>query len=104
MNQERAKKFIKDFDEVLEKLKETTGVEEINKVKEYFVNEYPEIFCVEYSFKEMNIKAERILKHNKKIKEVEETLLTSISMEPFTSYEDIENDKTLSTIQKIMLY
>ena len=52
----------------------------------------------------MNIKAERIAKHNKKIKEVEETLLTSILMEPFTSYEDIENDKTLSTIQKTMLY
>ena len=104
MNQERAKKFIKDVDEVLEKLKETTGVEEINKVKEYFVNEYPEIFCVEYSFKEMNIQAERIAKYNKKIKDVEKTLLTSISMEPFTNYEDIENDKTLSTIQKIVSY
>ena len=104
MNQERAKKFIRDFDEVLEKLKETTGVEGINKVKEYFVNEYPEIFCVEYSFKETNIEAERITKHNKKIKDVEETLLTSISMEPFTNYEDIENNKTLSTIQKIVLY
>ena len=104
MNQERAKKFIKDFDEVLEKSKETTGVEEINKVKEYFVNEYPEIFCVEYSFKEMNIEAERIAKHNKKIKDVKETLLTSISMEPFTKYEDKENDKTLSTIHKIALY
>ena len=43
MNQERAKHFIKDFDEVLEKLRD---VEEINKVKEYFVNEYPEIFQV----------------------------------------------------------
>ena len=32
------------------------------------------------------------------------TLLTSISMEPFTNYEDIENDKTLSTIKKIVLY
>ena len=101
MNQERAKKFIRDFDEVL---KETTGVEEINKVKEYFVNGYPEIFCVEYSFKEMNIEAERIAKHNKKRKDVEETLLTSISMDPFMNYEYIENDKTLSTIQKIVLY
>ena len=70
-------------------MKETTGVEEINKVKEYFVNEYPEIFCVEYSFKEMKIEVERIAKYNKKIKDVE-TLLTSISMEPFTNYEDIE--------------
>ena len=104
MTQERAKKFIRDFDEVLEKLKETSGVEGINKVKEYFVNENPEIFCVEYSFKETNIEPERIAKHNKKIKDVEETLLTSISMEPFTNYEDIENDKTLSTIQKIVLY
>ena len=78
MNQDRAEKFINDFDEVLEKLKETTGVEQINKVKEYFVNYYQEIFCVEYSFKE-------IAKHNKKIKDFEETLLTSISMEPFTN-------------------
>ena len=85
-------------------MKETTGVEGISKVKEYFVNEYPEIFCVEYSFKETNIEAERIAKHNKKIKDVEETLLTLISMEPFTNYEDIENDKSLSTIQKIVLY
>ena len=104
MNQERAKRFIKDFDEVLEKLKEATGVEEINKVKEYFINEFPEMFCVEYSFEEMNIEAERIAKYNKKIKDVEETPLTSISMEPFTNYEDIENDKTLSTMQKIVLY
>ena len=103
MNQERAKEFIRDFDEVLEKLKETAGVEGINKVKEYFVNEYPETFCVEYSFKETNIKAERIAKHSKEIKDVEETLLTSISMEPFMNYEDIGNDKTLSTIQKIVL-
>ena len=40
----------------------------------------------------MNIEAERIAKHNKKIKDVEETLLTSISMETFMNYEDIEND------------
>ena len=76
MNGERAKKFIRDLDEVNEKLKETTiGVEGINKVKEYFVNEYPEIFCVEYSFKETNIKVERIAKHNKKVKDIQETLL-----------------------------
>ena len=43
---------MRDFDEVLEKLKETTGAEEINKVKEYFVVEYREIFYVGYSFKE----------------------------------------------------
>ena len=91
MNQERAKMFMRDFDKVLEKLRETTSVEKINELKEYFVNEYPEIFCVEYSFKEMNIEAERIAKHNKKIKDVEETLLTSISMEPFTNYEENEN-------------
>ena len=30
----------------------------------------------------MDIETERIEKHNKKIKDVEETLLTSISMEP----------------------
>ena len=101
MNQGRTKKFIRDFNEVLEKLKETTDVEKINKVKEYFLNEYPEIFCVEYSFKERNIEAERIAKHKKKIKDVKETLLTSILMEPFTNYEEIEN---VSTIQKIMLY
>ena len=47
------------------------------------IDEYPEIFCVEYSFKETNIEAERIAKHNKKIKDVEETLLTSMSMEPY---------------------
>ena len=92
MNQERAKKFIKDFNEVLEKLKETTGIEEINEVKEYFVNEYPEIFCVEYSFKEINVEAERIAKYDKRIREVEEKRLTSISME---AYEGIENDRTL---------
>ena len=78
--------FIRDFDKVLEKLRETTSIEEINKIKEYFVNEHPEIFCVEYSFKEMNTELERIEKHSK-IKDVEETLLTSISMEPFMNYE-----------------
>ena len=52
----------------------------------------------------MNTELERIEKHNKKTKDVEETLLTSISMEPFTNYEGIENDRTLSTVQKIVLY
>ena len=55
---------MRDFDKVLEKLRDTTSVQEINELKEYFVNEYPEIFRVEYNFKEINIE-----KHNKKIKE-----------------------------------
>ena len=102
MNQERAKMFMRDLDKVLEKLRDTTSVQEINKLKEYFVNEYPEIFCVEYSLKDINIEMERIEKRNKKIEDVEEKLLTSISMEPFTNYEGIENDRTLSIIQKIV--
>ena len=52
----------------------------------------------------MNKELERITKHDKKIKDVEKALLTSISMEPFTNYEGIENDRTLSTVQKIILY
>ena len=52
----------------------------------------------------MNKELERITKHDKKIKDVEKALLTSISMEPFTNYEGIENDRTLSTVQKIVLY
>ena len=73
-------------------------------MKEYFVNEYPEIFQVECGLEEVNEELERIVKHDKKIKDVEETLLTSISMEPFTNCEGVENDRTLSTIQKIVLY
>ena len=30
MNRERAKQFMRDFDKVFERLRETTGVEEIN--------------------------------------------------------------------------
>ena len=52
----------------------------------------------------MNTALERIVKHDKRIREVEEKLLTPISMEPFTNYESIENVKTLSTVQKIILY
>ena len=105
MNQERAKKFMRDFDKVfLEKLRETTSVEEINELKEYFVNEYLEIIQVECALEEVNTELEKIVKHDKRIREAEEKLLTSISMEPFTNYEGIENDKTLSTVQKIVLY
>ena len=104
MNQERAKKFMRDFDKVLEKLRETTSVEEINELKEYFVNEYLEIIQVECALEEVNTELEKIVKHDKRIREVEEKLLTSISIEPFTNYEGIENDKTLSTVQKIVLY
>ena len=104
MNQERAKQFMRDFDNVLERLRETTGAEEINELKEYFVNEYPEIFQVECGLEEVNKELERIIKHDKKINNVEESLLTSISMEPFTNYEGIENNRTLSTVQKIVLY
>ena len=95
MNQERAKKFMRDFDKVLEKLRETTSVEEINELKEYFVNEYLEIFQVECALDEVNTELERIVKHDKRIREVEEKLLISILMEPFTNYEGIENDKTI---------
>ena len=104
MNQERAKQFMRDFDKVFERLRETTGAEEINELKEYFINEYPEIFQVECCLEEVNKELERITKHDKKIKDVERALLTSISMEPFTNYEGIENDRTLSTVQKIVLY
>ena len=52
----------------------------------------------------MNTELERMEKHDKKIKDVEEKLITSISMEPFMNYEGIENDRTLSTVQKIVLY
>ena len=90
--------FMRDFDKVLEKLRDTTRVQEINELKEYFVNEYPEIFCVEYSLKEINIETERAEERNIKIKDVEEKLLTWISMEPFTNYEGIENDRTLSIV------
>ena len=56
MNQERPQKFMRDFDKVLEKLRETVGVDKINKLKEY-----PEIFHVE----EVNTELERIIKHIK---------------------------------------
>ena len=52
----------------------------------------------------MNTELRRIEKHDKRIRGIENKLLSSISMEPFTNYEGIENDKTLSTIQKIILY
>ena len=104
MNQERAKQFMRDIDKVFEKLRETSNTEEINELKEYFVNEYPEIFQVECGLEEVNEELERIVKYDKKIKDVEETLLTSISMEPFTNYEGMENNITLSTVQKIILY
>ena len=68
MNQERAKQFMRDFDKVFEKLRDTTGSEEINELKEYFVNEYPEIFHVECALEEVNEELERIVKHDKKIK------------------------------------
>ena len=104
MNQERAKQFMRDFDKVFEWLRETTGAEEINELKEYFANEYPELFQVECCLEEVNKELERITKHDKKIKDIKKALLTSISMEPFTNYEGIENDRTLSTVQKIILY
>ena len=95
---------MRGFDKVLEKLRETTSVEEIDELKEYFINEFPEIFQVEFALEEVNVELERIDKHDKRIREVKEKLLTLISLEPFTNYEGIENDKTLSTVQKIVLY
>ena len=53
---------------------------------------------------EVDKELERIVKHDERLREVEEKLLTSISMEPFTNYEGIEYDKTLSTVKKIALY
>ena len=61
-------------------------------------------FKLNCCLEEVNKELERITKHDKKIEDVEKTLLTSISMEPFTNYEGTENDRTLSTVQKIILY
>ena len=74
---------MKDFDNVLERLRERNEAEEINELKEYFVNEYPEIFQMECGLEEVNEELERIVKHDKKMKDVKEALLTSVSMEPF---------------------
>ena len=52
----------------------------------------------------MNKELERITKHDKKIEDIKKAPLTSISMEPFTNYEGIENDRTLSAVQMIVLY
>ena len=70
----------------------------------YFVIEYPEIFHIECAFQEKSTELERIAKYNKRIRDIEEKLLTSILMEPFQKYKGIENDKTLSTVQKIVSY
>ena len=104
MNRERAKQFMRDFDKIFEKLRETTSVDEIEELKEYFVDEYPEIFQVEFALEEVDKELERIVKHDERLREVEEKLLTSISMEPFTNYEGIEYHKTISTVKKIALY
>ena len=45
---------IGDFDKVLEKLRDTTSVEEINELKEYFMNEYSEIFRLKALMKGFN--------------------------------------------------
>ena len=52
MNQERVKEFMRDFEKVLEKLRETTSVEEISELKEYFVNECTEYFKSNVLWKE----------------------------------------------------
>ena len=60
---------MRDFDKVFEKLRETTSVEEIEELKEYFADEYPEIFQVEFALEEVDKELERIVKHDKKLRE-----------------------------------
>ena len=105
MNAQRANAFITDFNKVFELLEErSTGAEEIKQMKEYFIEEYPEIFVNPFDFYAMDTEAERIVNDEKKLGDIEKKLLRGRSNERFTNYEGIDDDESLTTVQKINMH
>ena len=105
MNAQRAKAFITDFNKVFELLAErSTDAEEINQMKEYFIEEYPEIFDNPFDFYVMETEAERTVNDEKKLGDIEENISRGRSAERFTNYEGIDDDKKFTTVQKINMY
>ena len=105
MNAQRANTFITDFNKVFELLAErSTDAEEIKRTKEYFIEEYPEIFVNPFDFYVMETEAERIVNDEKKLGDIEEKLLRGRSNERFTNYEGIDDDESLTTVQNINMY
>ena len=105
MNAQRANAFITDFNKVFELLAERSAdAEEIKWMKEYFIEQYPEIFVDPFDFYAMETEAERIVNDEKKLGDTEEKLLCGMSNERFMNYERIDDDESLTTVQKINMY
>ena len=97
--------FITDFNKVFELLAErSTDAEEIKQMKEYFIEEYPEIFVDPFDFYAMETEAERIVNDEKKLGDIEEKLLRGRSDERFMNYEGMDDDEILTTVQKKNMY
>ena len=76
----------------------STDAEEINQMKEY-----PEIFDNPFDFNVMETEAERIV-NEKELGDIKEKLLCGRSAERFMNYEGIDDDRNLTTVQKITMY
>ena len=73
-------------------------------MKEYFIEEYPEIFDNSFDFYIMETEAERIVNDEKKLGDIEEKFLHGRSAERFTSYKGINGDRNLMMVQKKNMY
>ena len=73
-------------------------------MKEYFIEEYPEIFDNPFDFYVMETKAERIVNDEKKLGDIGEKLLHGRFAERFMNYEGIDDDRNLTMAQKVNMY
>ena len=110
LNEEKVKEFVGDFSKHFKDLKAwTEDAMQIRTWREYFLKKYPEIFSdfLENEV-EMDIEVATTMENKpaiyreKKLRKVEEKLLSKRTNEKFTSYDGVMYDPDLTLTQKII--
>ena len=107
---EKVRKFVRDFNKLFKDLEEwTNNAVQIETWKDHFLKEYPKIFNNSSENEvEMDIDIDTTMEtkptidREKKLKEVEEKLLSERTNERFTNYEGVFKDPNLTLTQKII--
>ena len=107
---EKVRKFVGDFNKLFKDLEEwTNNAVPIETRKDHFLKEYPKTFKDSSENEvEMDIDVDTTMEtkptidREKKLREVEEKLLSKRTNRRFTNYEGVFNDPNLTLTQKII--
>ena len=106
LDAEKVREFVGDFNNLFEDLKAwTEDAEQIRTSREHFLEKYPEIFSDSSENEvemETEVESRPAIDREKKLREVEERLLSKKTTERFTNYECVMYDSDLTLTEKII--